>query len=108
MLAFGADIAGNWKGNAFRSDGTPSMDVVLMLKQDTDKVVGTVGPSVDEQVPISKAKLDGEKLSFEVVTDNGTYRVNMTVDGDDLKGSAIRNLDGQDSPPMKLELKRAK
>lgn len=106
--ALAAGVAGNWKGNAYRADGTPSMEVVLMLKETDGKVAGTVGPSEDEQVPISNSKLDGEKLYFEVVTDNGVYKVNLTASADGLKGSAVRTLDGQDSPPMKVELKRAK
>jgi hypothetical protein len=107
-VVLGSDVSGTWKGNSFRTDGTPAMDLVLILKQAEAKVTGTVGPSVDEQIPISSGKLEGEKLYFEVITDNGTYKVTMTASTEDLKGSAIRNLDGQDSPPMKVELKRSK
>jgi hypothetical protein len=105
--AFSAGVAGNWKGGAYRSDGTRTMDVVLVLKADAEKITGTVGPSPEEQIPITNAKLDADKLKFEVVTDEGVYYVDMTVAGDDLKGSAIRKIDGQESPPMKLELKRS-
>jgi hypothetical protein len=107
-MVLGADVSGTWKGNSYRTDGTPAMDIVLILKQAEAKITGTVGPNVDEQIPISAGKVDGEKLYFEVVTENGTYKVSMTAGTEDLKGSAIRTLDGQDSPPMKVELKRSK
>jgi hypothetical protein len=113
LLAFvstlaAADVAGTWRGNSFRPDGSPMMDVFLILKQDAAKLTGTVGPNPDEQIPISNGKIDGEKLFFEVVTDEGTYKVSMTAESDALRGSAIRTRDGQDSPPMKVELKRSK
>lgn len=106
--AFGAGVAGNWEGGAFRSDGTQTMSLVLMLKESADKVTGTVGPSAEEQIPISNGKLEADKLKFEVITDEGVYYVDMTVAGDDLTGKAVRKIDGQDSPPMKLVLKRSK
>jgi hypothetical protein len=104
----GADVSGNWKGDAFRSDGTWAMEVVLMLKQDQDKVTGTVGTNEDEQVPISNAKMDGNNLTFDVVTDDGTYKVALALAGDEISGKAVRNVDGQDESPMKLQLKRSK
>jgi hypothetical protein len=103
----GADVSGNWKGDASRSDGTWLMDVVMMLKQDNDKLTGTVGPSMDEQVAVSNGKVDGDNVTFDVFTDEGTYKVALVVAGDEIKGSAVRNLDGQEGSPMKLQLKRS-
>ena len=102
------EIGGTWKGNALRPDGTPTMNVLLTVKQDGDKLSGTVGPSPEEQIPITKAKLDGSMLTFEVPTDDALYKVALELKGDDLNGKAIRTQDGQEAPPMRIELKRAK
>lgn len=104
---FAGDVAGKWSGQVNRPDGTKETDVVLQLEQDGDAVKGRVGTHGDDTIPIEKAKLDNNKLTFEVITSDAKFNVTLEVDGDTLKGGVIRLRDGQASPALPMELKRS-
>ena len=77
-----ADLTGKSEGTGEykRSDGTPGgTSLVLNLKQTGQEVTGTVGPNADEQVPISKGKIDGPKLTFEINADDRVFKLELTL-----------------------------
>jgi hypothetical protein len=108
LSAIGADLSGNWKGQVNRPDGQTETSVNLELKQDGETITGRIGSGHTDTAPIDKAKLDGEKLSFEVVGNSSTFKVSLDVAGDSMKGTVVRSAGDRVSPPMPIELKRDK
>jgi hypothetical protein len=107
-LAPAAEFAGKWKGSVDRPDGSGPAPVYLELRQQGESVSGDIGYNPDETAPISNVKVDGEKLSFEVSTSTLLYKIRLAAAEEMLKGSVVVNRDGQDHPPLKLELSRQK
>jgi hypothetical protein len=74
-LALGAaELSGKWSGSfdITNSAGETKNDTAYMdLKEQAGAVTGTAGPNSDQQWPVLKGKLDGQKLKFEVQTDDG-------------------------------------
>ena len=104
-----ADLTGKWKGDAKRPDGAVQSIILLDLKQEGSAVSGRVGRGeTEESAAIENAKLENGKLTFEVSAGSSLYRVSLTAEGDSLKGAIIRSRDGEDSPPMAVELTRQK
>lgn len=72
---YGADLSGKWTGTVeFKtSDGeSRSRSAFALLKQEADAITGKIGPTEDEAQPISNAKFDGKKLTFEITTPDGS------------------------------------
>src|SRR5262245_31547479 len=87
------DVTGRWTGTVqMRMDGGRSMDVpvVLILKQDGDRITGTGGPGEGNQVELRKGKLDGNRLTFEAEAEGATYTLDGTVAGDQISGTMKR------------------
>lgn len=97
-----AGVAGEWDFTATTSDGDV-LDLTLTLKEADGKLTGTLG-SYDGSVPLDKVKLDGDKLTFELWTDGGTYTTELTVKGDDMTGT----FKGDNGSSGTLKVKRAK
>jgi len=103
-----ADITGKWTGTATRSrpnGETGESTVYINLKESGTEVTGTAGENESEQWPIRKGKIDGDKITFDVETNETVYKVElMLVDGH-LKGEAITEREGT-TVKAKLDLKR--
>lgn len=87
-----ADITGTWEGSitAQRPDGTTSDDgAYLILKQKGSEVTGSVGGNVNDQHPITKGTIEGSKVSIQAThsTNGREYKVELTVEGDQMKGT---------------------
>lgn len=104
LTLLGADLSGTWKGTV---EGRPET-VVLELKASGDKLTGSVGYGANDSAPIENAKLDGDKLTFEVSGNTSTYRIRLDVTAESLKGNVVRIADGQEGRPIPMELKRDK
>jgi hypothetical protein len=83
VMALAADVTGTWKGEANPNGkgGPPT----FMLKQAGSALTGTTTGRGGE-VEISNGKVDGDKISFEVVRDMGdkgkiTTKYTGTVSG---------------------------
>jgi hypothetical protein len=87
LCAWGADVAGTWKGSIETPNGT--MENTFVFKVDGSKLTGTVESGPMGQSDIAEGKVDGDKLSFVVVRNfNGNeFRMNYkgTVSGDEIK-----------------------
>jgi hypothetical protein len=108
MTAMAADLSGKWTGT-FTPDGMQEgQPAQMVLKHTGDAVTGTVGPDENQQWPISNAKMDGDKLTFDVTANNGMMlKMNLVVEGDHLKGEITMSRDGQ-TMKAKLDVAKAK
>jgi len=105
IAAFAADVSGKWTYEQPGRGGGPGRPVTITLKQDGSKLTGSV-PGMGRggaDVPpsdIQNGKVDGDKVSFEVVREfNGnkmTSKYEGTVSGDEMKLKITR--DTQNGP----------
>ena len=105
----GAEVTGKWTGTAelkMPNGETRSSGIYLDLKQEGQDVTGNAGPGPDRVLPISKGKVDGNKLTFEVLapSDSGNRLISFefTITGDQMEGTVK-----SDEFTGKLSLKRS-
>ncbi len=104
--AFAADVSGKWTYEAPGRGGNPGRPTTITLKQDGNKLTGSVpgmgrgGDTPPPATEISNGKVDGDKISFEVKREfNGNAMVQKfegTVAGDEIKFKITR--DTQNGP----------
>lgn len=102
------NVAGRWEGtlSAQRSDGTPvSESTLLILEQKEKTITGSVGRDESDRHPITSGTIDGTKVVLAVknARNDREYRVELTVDGDEMKGTIATG--GQTA---QIEVKRRK
>jgi hypothetical protein len=95
IAAFAADVSGKWTYEQPGRGGGPGRPVTITLKQDGTKLTGSVpgmGRGGDNPPPpteITNGKVDGDKVSFEVVREfqgnKMTSKYAGTVSGDEMK-----------------------
>ena len=104
--AFAADVSGKWTYSMQGRDGTPR-EVAITLKQEGNTVTGSVpgmgrGGQGGEPTQITNGKVDGDKVTFEVVREfNGnkmTTKYEGAVSGGEMKLKITR--DGQNGPQV--------
>lgn len=91
------DLSGTWTGafNITMSNGESKEDeAYLVLKQAGTELTGTAGPNVDKQWPIQKAKIEGNRVTFEVQSDEPVIKFDLTLAGGRLKGEATAEHQG--------------
>ena len=99
--ALAVDVAGTWKGPMDTPNGP--LEISLTLKMDGNALTGAV-TVMDTETKIEKAKLEGDKISFEVNPPQfTTVAYSGTVSGDEMK-LKVKVMDNE-SP---LVLKRVK
>jgi len=61
-------VTGKWSGTHAADPNAEAKEstALLVLKQSGSDITGTVGPNADEQFPIQKGKIDGDKITLEV------------------------------------------
>jgi hypothetical protein len=104
------DVTGNWSGsfittgpNGETKDGT----ALLVLKQSGTDITGTVGPNADEQFPIQKGKIEGDKITLEADHDGHTLKIALVLAADRITGEANMSGEGQ-TMKGKIDVTRAK
>lgn len=106
-----AELTGRWSGSfdITNEQGETKPDTAYMdLKESAGSVIGNAGPNADQQWPLRKGKLDGQKLTFEVVTDDGGVLVfELTFDGASIQGSCAGTGNGGEKLSAKVNVKRA-
>ena len=110
LLAADTALAGKWSGSFLMDDGSGEKrdsGIFLVLKQDGAEITGTAGPSESEQWPISKGKLEGNKLTMEVQSDGPLIKFELQLDGDHLKGDAHATHEGH-AMSAKVDAARSK
>ena len=110
FAAFATELTGKWSGSfdITNSEGETKPDNAYMdFKEHNGEVTGTAGPDIDKQWPIQKGKLDGQKLTFEVATDDGGQLVcDLVFDGDAVKGKCTGTGNSGEKMSAQLALKR--
>ncbi len=84
-LAFAAEVAGKWEIKAESSDGRKHA-VILEVREDW----GTWNAVIiadDEKIPLKGVAVDGDNLTFQVPSEDGTYTVKAVVKGDTMEGT---------------------
>ena len=105
-----ASPTGTWKYMTGRGDN--QREVTLKLKQDGDKVTGTVSMGSGEETKIEDGTYKSGEVSFKVTRErNGnkrTIKYHGKVEGDSIKGKT--EFEGRDGQAMSRdwEAKRAK
>jgi hypothetical protein len=102
------NVTGKWAGS-FKIAG-PESDggtAFLMLKQSGSDISGTVGPGEGEQHPITKGRIEGDKITLLVEDEGHTIKFDLVVAGDRITGDAKMSQDGQ-AIQAKIDVTRAK
>lgn len=106
-----AELTGKWSGSfdITNEQGETKADTAYMnLKEAAGAVTGTAGPNEDQQWAVSKGKLDGEKLTFEVAMEDGGVLVfELIFDGATIQGSCKGTGHDGEKLSAKVNLKRA-
>ncbi|MFN0084057.1 MAG: hypothetical protein ACKVX9_01585 [Blastocatellia bacterium] len=90
------DLTGKWAG-AFNVtvNGETKEDVAyLVLKQAGTELTGTAGPNVEKQWVIQKGKVEGNRITFEVQSDEPLIKFDLTLAAGRLKGEATAEHQG--------------
>jgi hypothetical protein len=103
------DVSGKWSGtfNMTGPDGDKDGTAVLILKQSGTDITGTVGPGEDEQFPIQKGKIEGDKITLEADHDGHTMKIDLVLADDRITGEAHMDAEGQ-TLKAKIDVSRAK
>ncbi len=73
-----SDVSGKWSGTfeAVTNDGnTRSEPLLLIFKQDGEKLTGSGGPNEAERHDMRDGKVVGDKITFEVALERGLHPV---------------------------------
>ncbi len=109
-VAADIDVTGKWSGsfNVTAANGeTKETTAVLMLKQDGAAITGTAGPDENEQHPIRKGKIEGDKITFELDNDGRIINFDLVLATGRITGEANGSRDGQ-AMKAKIDVGRAK
>jgi hypothetical protein len=104
------DVTGKWSGSFTITSPTgeaKETTALLMLKQSGAEITGTVGPNADEQFPIQKGKIEGDKITLEADHDGHTLKIALVLAADRITGEANMSGDGQ-TMKGKIDVTRAK
>jgi hypothetical protein len=104
------DVSGKWSGTFNRTGPNGEKDegtALLILKQSGTEITGTVGPSEDEQFPIQKGTIEGNKITLEADHGGHTMKIDLVLADDRITGEAQMDAEGQ-TLKAKIDVSRAK
>ena len=104
------DVSGKWSGtfNMTGPDGeTKDGTALLILKQSGTDITGSVGPGEDDQFPIQKGTIDGNKITLEADHGGHTMKIDLVLADDRITGEAHMDAEGQ-ALKAKIDVTRAK
>ena len=106
----GADVSGKWSGTIDVEDAGNSTPVEVELVQKSDLVSGKIGrQGGGDEGTIRNGKVDGTKVSFEVVSPHTSspFKFTLTLAKDTLEGEMKGSVD-EGEIVGKVKLSRAK
>jgi len=93
-----SDATGTWK-SSFTTQNGQTIETTLKLKQDGDKVTGTVKRGDDKEIDIEEGKIKDGELTFQVTRERDgnkfTVKYKGKVTKDSIKGKVEFERDGQ-------------
>jgi hypothetical protein len=97
VAAHAIDVSGDWTGKTkLTVNGKVEEDTVyLSLKQIVNIVTGTAGPTLEQQNPIRNGKVEGNRVILEVPVPNGSFKFDLYLEDEHLKGDVIATAQGQ-------------
>ena len=104
-------VTGKWSGTfSITRDNGESKDAtaVMNLKQTGGEITGTVGPTNDEQFPIQKVKIDGDKITLEAEHGGQAIKFTLVCSADHITGEANMSSENGETAKVKLDLTREK
>ena len=104
------DLTGKWSGSfviTFSDGGTKDSVAFMDLKQNGVELTGTAGENPERQWAIQKGKVEGNKATFEVQTDNPLIKFELALVDGHLKGEAKAEHEGR-SMKAAVDLQRQK
>jgi hypothetical protein len=104
-LVMAADATGDWSGT-FTPEGDGPQSVYLVLHQSGDQLTGSGGPGAAQQFPIQSGKVQGDRLTFEVVAGKGMFVFDLKMAGDLITGDVQLRAPDQ-TANAKVLMKRA-
>jgi hypothetical protein len=111
MLLSAADVAGKWSGSLAvknRDGESRNVPAFLVIKQDGDKLTGTVGPTEQRQDGVFTGQVDKNQLSFAIEQGGHVITFKLEVGGESLKGEMRRVNSDRPADVGLVSLKRAK
>ena len=93
-----ADLTGSWYGTfiiSVNGEVADEDEAYITLTQKGTDLTGTAGPNESQQWPLQNGKVDGAKVTFDVVADGPTLKFVLTLVDGRLKGDASASMDGQ-------------
>lgn len=105
-----ADISGKWSGSFVMTNAqgeTNEGTAFVIFKQNGAEITGSAGGDENQQFPITKGKIEGNRITFEVQSDGPLYKVDVMLTGDHIKGDVIVVQEGQ-STKAKVDLTKVK
>jgi hypothetical protein len=109
LVMSGADVSGKWSGTIDVEDAGSSTEVHVELVQKAGALSGKIGRTGGgDEGEIRNGKIDGEKVSFEVVSSetSAPFRFTLTLVNDHLEGEMKGSMD-QGEVVGKVKLTRA-
>jgi hypothetical protein len=104
------DLTGKWSGSfviTFSDGGSKDSRAFMDLKQNGAEITGTAGENPDKQWAIQKGKVEGNKVTFVVQTDEPLVKFELTLVDGHLKGEAKAEHEGR-SMKAAVDLQRQK
>lgn len=97
--ALAADATGTWKWSVERNGQT--FETTLKLKQDGEKLTGTISGRNNTENPIEDGKVSGENVSFKVTREFNGNKIVFTyqgkLSGDTIKGETKFEREGEET-----------
>ena len=89
-ISWAADVTGTWSGpmQMTRNGETRDDSAHLVLSQTGKEIKGTVGPTVEKQMPIIKGSIEGADVTLEAAPPEGGGKITirLKLDADKLTG----------------------
>lgn len=104
------DLTGKWSGSfviTFSNGESKDSRAFMDLKQNGAEITGTAGENPNKQWAIQKGKVEGNKVTFEVQTDEPLVKFELTLVDGHLKGEAKAEHEGR-SMKAAVDLQRQK
>jgi hypothetical protein len=105
-----ADISGKWSGTITMTNGqgeTNDGTAFVIFKQNGSEITGSAGGDENQQFPITKGNIEGNRITFEVQSDGPLYKVDVMLVGDHIKGDVTAVREGQ-TVKGKVDMTRVK
>lgn len=79
-------ITGTWEGTTSTADGD-QVRWKLVIKEDSGRLAAILFVSERGEIPLRDVKIEGDSISFKVITDTRTYETQGKFSGNELEGT---------------------